>query len=235
VIKFSKLTPPLLYSWIVSFLCVVSLISNAQNNDFGVWTTLSIDKKINNKFGANLTEEFRFFQNAQRLNLTYTNLGVNYKINKSIKIAFVYRFIQKYRDENYFSWRHRIYFDAQLKQKYYPFTFVYRARIQSQIRDYYTSEEGKIPERYWRNKFDVRYELGKRFLPYVAAEFRYQFKNDRNLEANNKFNRGRYYLGCQFQYTENKTFDIFFMHQREFNVNNPERNFIAGIEYDFSF
>ncbi len=212
-----------------------ALNSKAQNNDFGAWSTLSFDKKLSNKFTVSLSEEIRFFQNLQRFNLAYTNLGISYKVNKAVKISAVYRFLQKYRDENDLSWRHRFYVDAQVKEKYYPFTFVYRARLQSQVRDYYTSRDGKIPESYWRNKFDVRYELGKSFSPYVAAEFRYQFANDRNKEANNKFNRGRYYLGCQYQYSEAKAFDVFLMYQREFNVNNPERNTIIGFEYSYSF
>jgi hypothetical protein len=207
----------------------------AQVNDFGAWTAVSLDKKLSNKFTLVIAEEIRFFQNLQRLNLTYTNLGLSYKLNKSIKLTAVYRFIQKYRDENDFSWRHRIYLDAQFKEKYYPFTFVYRARLQTQVRDYYSSDDGKFLESYWRNKFDVRREFGKGFSPYLAAEFRYQFYNDRNKEANNKFNRGRYFLGCQYQYTESKTFDVFFMHQREINVNNRERNYIIGFEYSYSF
>ena len=222
-----------------SFLLIVFLLNanytQAQKTDAGLWTTLSIDKKLNNKFSANLTEEVRLFQNVQRLNLAYTNLGVSYKLNKYVKLSAVYRFLQKSQDENYISWRHRIYADAQFKYRYYPFTVVYRARLQSQVRDYFTSRDGKIPERYWRNKFDVKYELGHGISPYIAAEFRYQFKNNRNKDANNEFNRGRYYVGCQYQHSESKTFDFYFMNQREFNVNNPERNFILGIEYDYSF
>lgn len=225
----------LLYAWILVIFLILPLVNKAQNSDFGIWTTLSLDKKINSKFEVSLAEELRLFQNAQRLNLIYTNLGVNYKITKSIRFALVYRFVQKYRDENYFSWRHRIYFDAQIKEKYYPFTFVYRVRIQSQVRDYYTSDDGKIPERFWRNKFDIRYDLGKGFNPYTAVEFNYQFKNERNTDANNKFSRVRYFVGCQYKHSQNKTFDLFFMHQREMNVVNPARNFIVGMEYNYSF
>lgn len=228
----------LLYPFKISlfFLFLVSFFfCKAQVSDFGAWTTLSIDKKLKGKFSANLTEEVRFFQNLQRYNLSYTNLGLSYKLNKAIKFSVVYRFLQKSKDENTISWRHRFYVDAQIKEKYYPFTFVYRARLQSQIRDYFSSDDGKIPERYWRSKFDLRYELGKGFTPYLAAEFRYQFVNDRNKSANRKFNRGRYYLGCQYQHSDSKTFDFYFMNQREFNVNSPERNYIIGFEYDYSF
>ena len=210
-------------------------IIKAQVSDFGAWTTLSIEKKINKNFSANLTEELRFFQNLNRFNLSYTNLGLSYKLNKSVKFSLVYRFIQKYTQENYISWRHRIYLDMQLKQKFYPLTFVFRSRLQSQIRDYYSSSDGYIPERYWRNKFDVRYEIGRFLAPYIAAEFRYQFVNDRNKEANSRFNRGRYYLGMQYQYSERTSFDFYLMNQREFNVNNPERNYIVGAEWDYSF
>ncbi len=226
----------LLITFTLTTVVVLSTLNSySQSKDFGAWTTLSLDKKLNGKFSASLSEELRFFHNLQRYNLSYTNLGVSYKLTKSVKFAVVYRFLQKYQDQNTISWRHRLYVDAQFKQKYYPITVVYRARLQSQVRDYYTSRDGKFPEKYWRNKFDVRYEIGKGFSPYLAAEFRYQFMNDRNKSANNKFNRGRYYVGCQYQHSDSKTIDFYFMHQREFNVNNPERNYILGIEYAYSF
>ena len=225
--------------FVATFCCFLYAGCNnfvlAQQSDFGAWATLSLEKKLKRNFSATLSEEIRFFQNLQRFNLAYTNVGLSYKLNKAIKFSAVYRFIQKSRDENTISWRHRIYVDLQIKQKYYPITIAYRTRLQSQVRDFYTSDDGKIPERYWRNKLDLRYEIGYGFSPYIADEFRYQFKNDRNIEANNKFNRGRYYLGVQYQYTEAKTFDLYFMNQREFNVNNPERNYIIGLEYAYSF
>lgn len=220
---------------ICCLVCCKPQTSQAQVSDFGAWTTFSLEKKINKKFSANITEELRFFQNLNRFNLSYTNVGLSYKWNKAIKLSLVYRFIQKYTEESYVSWRHRIYIDLQVKQKYYPLTVVYRSRLQSQVRDFNSSIDGKIPERYWRNKFDVRYEIGRFWSPYIAAEFRYQFINDRNKEANSKFNRGRYYAGVQYQYSERTTLDFYFMNQREFNVNNPERNYIIGAEWDYSF
>ena len=109
-------------SFAKSFLLIVFLLNTnytqAQKTDAGLWTAISIDKKLNNKFSANFTEEVRLFQNVQRLNLAYTNLGVSYKLNKYVKLSAVYRFLQKSQDENYISWRHRIYADAQFKYSF---------------------------------------------------------------------------------------------------------------------
>jgi len=234
----SKPTSNIFHFHCALFAAIFALMSFAvqgQQTDFGVWTSISLDKKLNNKFSINLAEELRFFQNAQRYDLSYTNLGISYKINKAVKFSLFYRNLQKHRDNNSISWRHRLYADLQIKQKFYPLTFVYRSRFQSQVRDYYSSDDGNIPERNWRHKFDLRYELLRGVTPYIAAEFRYQLKNMRNRSANNTINRGRYIIGCQYAYSRAKTFDLFFMHQGEMNVSNPQKSYNIGVEYNYSF
>ena len=208
--------------------------SFAQHQDAWQWTTLSISKKITPKTSVIFDEELRLFQNLSRINLVYTNIGASYKINNYFKITGVYRWLEKSRADGRYSTRHRFYTDAIFKYKYDPVTFVYRARLQTEIRDVNSSDKGTVPENYWRSKFDIKLDLNKRYTPYIAAEFRYQFNNDRLIEANNGFERGRYYIGCDYEINKKNSFGLYYMIQREFNVNDPETDFTIGISYGLS-
>ena len=103
--------------------------------DAGSWNTLNIEYKINKRITGLFTEELRFKENFTRLNLFYTNLGIEYKISDFFKAALVYRFIEKYQDDNSFSFRHRIMLDLTFKKKIGRIGFSYRQRLQAEERD----------------------------------------------------------------------------------------------------
>ena len=208
--------------------------SFAQHNDAWQWTTLSIEKKITPKMSVIVDEELRLFNNISRINLFYTNIGTSYKINNYFKVAGVYRWIEKSKPDGIYSSRHRFYIDAFFKYKYNPVTFVYRARLQTQVRDINSNEDGTVPESYWRSKFDFKFDLNRDYTPYIAAEFRYQFANNRLMEANNTFDRGRYYIGCDYEINKRNSFGLYYMIQREFNVNDPETDYTIGLAYSLS-
>ncbi len=222
------------FRFLVFAIILTSGSLRAQQIDFWQWNSIALDKKISDKFSIGIDEEIRFYHNASQLNLTYTNLGVSYRPLKFIKIAFLYRFIQKRQDDKSYSLRHRLLFDVSLRHKMKWLTLAYRARIQSQMRDINSSENGKIPESYLRNKFDVKFNISKKFTPFLAAEFRYQFGNARMIEGNYSFNRGRYYVGTDYEFSKKFSVGLYYMIQWEYNIIYPERDYVLGTSFSFS-
>lgn len=219
---------------VITFCLLLSISTRAQHSDFWQWSTISVEKKLSSKLTAGLDEEIRFWDNSTRLYLTFTNVGVNYKFAKWFKMGLNYRFTQKTRDDMPMSLRHRVLVDAMFKYSLKPVTFQYRARYQSQVRDYFTSPDGRIPEQYLRHKLDVKFDLGRRLTPFIAAEFRYQFNNNRLIEGNNAFDRGRYYVGAEYELNKTNSIGAFYMVQKEFNINDPETDYVLGLTYTLS-
>ncbi len=220
-----------------SFLFLVFLLpflSFSQSRDLWQWSTLSIDKKITPSLSFIFDEELRLQNNLSEVNLFYSNIGAGYKVNKYVKVAGVYRWINKNRKDSPYSSRHRFYADVSFKYRMSPLVFSFRTRIQTQVRDVYSSDSGLVPENYWRNKFDLKLDMNRRFAPYVAAEFRYQFNNSRIKEANNQFDRGRYYIGLDYEINRVNTAGVYYMIQRDYNVNDPETDYVLGIAYSLS-
>ena len=121
----------------------------AQNYpDAGSWNTFNVEYGINSRFTALFTEEYRIKENFSRLNLFYTNLGIEYKVTKYIKAALVYRFIDKYQDDNSFSFRHRLMLDLTLKKKFGKLGLSYRQRLQAEEKNIFSSDAGRINEWY---------------------------------------------------------------------------------------
>jgi hypothetical protein len=221
------------YILILFTLINVPAFSQTIPQDAWLWTTFSLEKKITQKTSVFFEEELRFFDNDSRINLFFSNLGVDYQLNKNFKLSLVYRFINKNQDDAYFSKRHRLYVDFSYKQKLNDFAIVYRIRFQGQVRDVYSSEYGRVIESYMRHKIDIKYNY-KRFTPYVAAEFRFQINNPDFQQADDLWNRMRLYAGSDYKINRQNSVGIYYMIQQDFNNKRIERDFTLGFQYSIS-
>lgn len=202
--------------------------------DAGMWNTFSADYALTKKTSAVFTQELRLNENYSRLNLLYTNIGLERNINKHIKTALVYRFINKLNDENYFDFRHRLMWDITAKQKIKRFTFAYRHRLQVEYRNIYTSETGFVPEWYSRHKVDIAYQLNKKLSPYFSAETRYQLFDPRRVISQDQWHRIRLQAGFDYKLNKFSKVGMYYLVQRVFNVANIENIYITGLEYSIS-
>ncbi len=137
-------------------------------------------------------------------------------------------------EDKTFSYRHRATLNIILKHKFGNFAFSYRQRIQSEVRNVYSSDIGRVPEWYSRNKFELKYDLDKPITPYIATEFRYQINNPRAVTSNGLWHRGRYIVGLDYKKSDKHTFGIYYLIQNEFNVSSPQNLYILGLEYSLS-
>ena len=213
---------------------ITSELYSQSYPDAGLWTTFNIEYSLNTRTSVLVTQECRLKENYSRLNLLYSNLGFEYRILKSFKAALTYRFVNKYQDDNAMSYRHRLMLDLTLKNKFGKLNVSYRHRLQVEGRDLYSSESGRVPEWYSRNKFEVKYDIEKRYTPYVSAEFRYQFYDPRNVESNSTWHRNRYVTGIDYKINDKNKVGLYYLIQHEYNVSLPETQFIIGLEYSLS-
>ncbi len=223
--------------WILLFLTVIffsgKMFSQAVN-DAGLWTTINLEKKMNKRLELFVTEEYRRKENFSQTNLFYTDIGFSLKPTGFLKLSLSYRFIQKYMEDDTYSFRHRMMLDILLKKKFGKITASFRERIQAEARDVYTSEDGKLREWYSRNKLELKYDLDKPITPYAAVEFRYQLNNPRDIELNKTWHRVRYVLGLDYKVNNRNSFSLYYLIQRGFNVSAPQNLYIVGLGYTLS-
>ena len=206
-----------------------------EEQDAALWTTVNAEKKISKRFSVQLTEEFRLRDNMQRLNLFYTDLGLNWKGSDWFRGTLSYRWINKYMQEGYFSYRHRLSLDLVFRKKAGNYALSYRQRLQAEVRDVGKSSSGSLPEWYSRNRVEVKYNTGRRWQPYASAEFRYQISNPRKKESDAYWHRNRYCLGLQYDLDKHSTIGFYYLIQREFNVSDPQQLYVTGLEYSIQF
>ena len=203
---------------------------HAQMNDFALWENISFEKLINSKTTIHLNHEGRINENASHFYYAYADAGLTYKINKHFNASLDYVFVEKQLYNEFWSTRHQFYGDIIYKKTIKSFRFYVRSMIQGQVQDIYSSETGKIPGYYFRNKITLKYDL-RRYTPYVALES-YNKVNLPGIEITDRF---RYFAGCFYELDISNELELYYLLERHININNPKTNYILGIGFGHLF
>ena len=210
------------------FILKFSGVSYAQE-DAGLWTSLSFQHKFTQQWTGIIAEQVRMFDNISRIDQHFTDLSVEYNFTKKFKASLNYRLIAKNR-ETYYSTRHRFYLDLAYKVKVSPVTVSLRERIQEQFSDINSSELGKIPEWYSRTKLAVKFDLNKKYAPYVATELFYLI--DDAKENDQVIDKYRMEAGIDYEFNLRHSINLFYLIQH--SLVSPANDYIIGLGYTFT-
>jgi len=216
---------------ILLILIFTGKILFSQVNDAGLWLSLNIEKKINPDLSICLSEEFRLNENFSELGSIFSDVGLNYNLNKHIKLSVNYRFTNKRKLDDSYDKRHRYYFDLSFKKKKKPINLSFRSRYQSQYTNIYSSADGLTPKNYLREKLTIKLDLDKNYEPYIYSEGFFSLNNP----TGNGFDNIRYCSGIEYSFNRACKLDLFYLIQKEYNVKNPKTDYIIGLGYSFSF
>ena len=221
-----------LKSALIAFCFLASMAPShclAQIDDVGLWIGVTLQSNVTRKLEGSFTEQLRLSNDITRINLLLSDLGLDYSINKQLKVGLHYRFINSNKD-NYYSKRHRFYADIAWKEKVKFISFTLRERIQEQFSDYYSSEIGKIPEWVLRSKLTAKIDLDKKYSPYVSIEMFYLIDNVKEETGITDF---RYETGFNYEFNRIHSVNPYLLCQITRSTNFIE--LIYGVSYSYSF
>ena len=218
----------------------------AQINDAQLWENINIEKKITQHLSVpHVIQEGRITENLTRPSFNYFDVGVSYKINKHIHVTLAYVWTEKRQLTEFWSTRYQAYGDLTFRKKIHKFQLNYRLMFLGQVKDYYTSENGKDIDYYIRNKITIKYDKHFKYSPYIAAEL-YYLENKADVHLQYHFNRVRYFAGVFYRPDLVNEFEAYYLIERQFNVNNtptgnnydnldPLHNWVIGVGYAHTF
>lgn len=213
------------------FLFASFSVSSQEIKDAGLWLSLKLEKNINQKLSVDISEEIRFNENVTELGTIFTEVGGTYKFTDWFRLGGAYRFSNRKRLDDSYSTRHRYNIDLATRMKKEAYSLIYRTRFQSQYRDINSSEDGSVPEYYNRHKLTLRFTPGNILRPYISGETYHRLYGDSPYMLDNI----RFVAGTEVEINKHSTVDLFFLHQREVNVNRPDHDYIIGLGYVHTF
>jgi len=226
---FIIMNKPAYWLRILFFLLIAIPECFAQINDAGLWTSVTLEKKLNRKITLGISEEFRFNENISELSTFFTEAAVEYEFTKAIAISGGYRFINKRRVDDSYSKRHRFLANLVLKWKFGEFNTSVRLRYQSQFSDIESSNDGSVPKNYLRTKLSVKYDLDKRYTPFISGETYYHTNNSDGI----LFDNFRLSAGIEYDFSKKSSAELGYIFDREVNINEPWTNYIIALSWKY--
>ena len=212
----------------------------AQNERYGTWTSIGIEKKLNKwNFGAET--ELRTVCYLRLINRWSLGLSADYDLLKQLKVGAGYQLMNTL-DTKYLNYQIRNRFNASAtgKLNLSHFTFKLRERIQvtkkddsKRIKDDDSIDTYKIdPEWSWRSRLQISYRIPHcKVTPAFSAESFYQLNNP----DGNAFDNMRYTLSFDYKINKRKNIEIYGLINSKLESEDAYGKYILGVGYTYSF
>lgn len=239
-------------------LLMLPLVACAQSDDFGIWTSVSADKKINKKFSVGIDAELRSRDDASELDRWSVGIGGQYKLTKWLKASAGYSLL---RDNNYkvtykatngmpnklaeyWGTRHRVNFSLTASQKLGNIELSLRERWQYTYRpektiderwDYDDEEYDGKPKTYkgkGKNVLRSRLQLG-----YDIPNSHFEPYISAEMYNAWSVQKMRYSAGIDWKVSKKTAVGVYYIYQSvhdDEDDNEPNRH-ILGLEYKLKF
>jgi len=223
---------------ITSFLSLLLLLpinvgaqETTVTSDLEMWNNFAISKKLGDRWKVSLEEELRFTEDISRFDMFFTDVGLDYKIDKHFSAGVNYRFYQNKNNDDDFITQHRLSANIKFKQKLDRFTFGYRLQFQNKDEDFLSSNsENNVYN--LRNKISVDYDIKNfKLEPYFQAELFRKYETGEE----SYFNKMRWKLGASYPVTRKSDIELFYLIDKELNQSYPKSTYVLGLGYKFSF
>ena len=209
------------------FLILISpcfVISQDLNQDFGTWTKINSDFKINKKTSFTNKTELRILDNSSQISQFYTQFSLNKKLNKKLSTSFAWR-LRLLNKEYSFLLANRLHNDLNFKHKISDLSFYLRLRTQINF------SPNSSNELYERTRLKLKYKINKKIAFYVYQELYFL------LSPSDKYfyDKTRFGTGIQFKINKKTDLEIKYLKINDINVENPSSLNVLGLKISHQF
>lgn len=239
-------------------MIMLPLMSFAQSDDFGVWTSISADKKVNKKISVGIEAEMRTRDNSEKIDRWSFGVEAKYKLTKWLKASVGYSLLDDnnykitYKALNgapnklaeYWGVRHRFNVSLTASQKFGNFQVSLRERWQ------YTYRPEKTIDQRWDfddDEYDGKAKTysgrGKNIMR-SRVQISYDIPNSHfepyvSAEMYNGWSveKMRYTAGVDWKITKRHAVGAYYLYQavHDDDDDNEPNLHILGLEYKFKF
>lgn len=241
-------------------ICIMAVITvKAQSNDeFGIWTELSLEKKVSKQLGVSLSLEHRSRNNHQNVDRWSGAVGADYKITKWLKAGAGYTFLYDYNPERftyrekngvtelnkrtmtYFGVRHRFNVSLTGSHDFGPISvslrerwqYTYRPSVENKRMDYQHEDLGYDYPVKGKGKNVWRNRL---LVKYKTKNTLRPFASAESYWAKG-LDKMRYTLGTEIRINKQNSIDAYYLYQKTYDDDWDEGNrHVLGIGYTYKF
>ena len=216
---------------LLCFLLICTASITFSQDDFGIWYSVTAEKKLVKNLDLDLDANVRTYNNASRIDEAFIDIGLTYKFNKYLSAAASYRFTEFRENDDLFHPRHKWFADLKGRLPLGDFDISARFRFQQRYKTYFEDENDRESKEVGRIKVKSLYNIPSFPVnPYIAAELFFPMfaETERIVEKN------RLMAGVEYNVSKKHSFGLEYMHQRDYLPHISDIN-IVSVGYNLKF
>ena len=205
----------------------------AQTNDWGLWTSIDVEKKLSKNWELDVAAQYRMKDQMSVTDQIRGSADIAFKTGKYIKIGAGYELIakNKIKKETYV-YRNRFRVQATTSYKYARFTANWRTRMQLTLLEDSKKSDVDNQEWVWRNRFGLKYDIKNVPLkPYINFELFHQLFSDLDYS----YYQNRFSAGIEYSLNKSHTIEAGYKLEKEVVGKNKNKLNVVKIGYVFAF
>ena len=210
-------------------LLIVPSLVFSQEKDFGIWYCVNAEIGLIRKLDFDVSGNIRTFRNASKIDESFAEIGLTYKISKRFSVAGAYRLTDKLEDDSKYHLAHKWFADIKAAGDIGRFSLSGRFRFQMQQRTYIKPDRDSVPYYHGRLKLGTKYKFKSFPLdPYLSYEiFWPMFK-----ATENQIDKRRFTLGLEYKMKKRRSFELEYVFQRDYKPHLSDISIISLV-YNF--
>ena len=242
---------------IIMLMILLPIGVRAQSDEFGTWTSVSLDKKLSKQFSLGTELELRTGNNLKNIDRWSAGISADYRLAKWLKASAGYAYLYDYHPEaytfqddgdlnkramTYFSSRHRLNASLTASKDFGKLSvslrerwqYTYRPEQENKRMDYQHADlgysysvKGKATN-IWRNKLQLKYKATSLLQPYLYGE---------TFFGGSGFDKFRLSLGTELKLSKQSSLNVGYVYQKVYdNDDDDEGNkHVLNIGYKLKF
>ena len=209
------------------FLLLISscfVFSQDMSQDFGTWTKIKSDFKINKKTSFTNKTELRTLDNSSQISQFYTQISLNKKLNKKLSTSFAWRLRLLNKEYSYLL-ANRFHNDLTFKHKISDLSFYFRLRTQINFNPHSSNEF------YERTRLKLKYKINKKIAFYAYQELYFLLSPSERYF----YDKTRFGTGIQYELNKKTELEIKYLKINDINVENPSSLNVLGLKISHQF
>lgn len=217
---------------IILLFVSLNLFGQENKKDAVLWTTLSLQKKLDDKSSLKLVSRARFGDNFSHLNSYYVDIGYFYEIVNNLKVSVNYVYSPTRQTDFTYRRLHQYYASLTYKYDLNSHWAIKSRTIFQHTSHYLFVENGYKPysRTNFREKLSLNRKISRRNSIYLEDEISIPVFSDQT-----GIRRNRLYAGFDHAINKQFTLDLFFVLQHVIHHTYPSTDFVYGFTLNYQF
>ena len=202
-----------------------------RSTDFGAVVGAKYQSPSFGKFTIGVEEELRFDNNCTQFDRWLNEVSVTYLcLHNRMRLGLAGGAVRRYNDKGYYENRARVGLDVTYAETVRRFKLSFRSRVMASFRDERIANYRVNPKLFWRNRFQVAYQIpNSRFKYALSTELRCLMNDPKRR----MFDNLRSVLTVNYRLTRHQSLSAFLRMDHDLQIKNPKDRYYLGLTYHY--